>query len=628
VSARAPSRRRLLRGFAAVATGGLAAQALSGCEGEQLPTSPPQRAPVPLLPPPSVRDEDAVYPVQAGEVGVVAAQFPYGHGLRYGVKTDGTETTAEIINWRDSIVGMGTVPDPYGLQHPRCRAVLPAGVIRITKPRALLDLRKGPTLWGYTIEGEGLRLTTIAYEPDTPGPLLFASNRVFGLVLRNLHFAAPDKVERPSDCLVTLSSGQNQFFTFENLGFDGRWRSAVRLSNVPGVPIEANNCEFKFDRINVGPNGFEDAFLVDAAHDELKSGQHLNYWFSNINTTMRQGTLVKLRRGGHVTIDNLDVSGYSPAQESFVIDLPEVFGSDGAHSLIVRNARFEALSEKARFLRCRWERGTVCIDGYDDIVWRNTSHLNFDIRASNAVSDASFGKFGTGASPAGAQYWFANGRFTGVHRFKFRAEPGGDAQNVPATIQYQNCEFCGPANDAAARNIHSFVRLLPDGGKSFVSRPHVRFRACRVEAVPNHVTDWDLGIQGPHASTTAPIKAVKFGTARHGCLPSGAAAAMVLPPGTLVLRATWVAPRGRGPAKPYRFELSDGYEDAARRQVLAVFEGDDFSLPASRTDLIAHETALGPAKPDLDPVRGSTLVLRETRSPGVHPSAQCIVEYI
>src|SRR5262249_19462991 len=152
------------------------------------------------------------------------------------------------------------------------------------------------------------------------------------------------------------------------------------------------------------------------------------------------------------------------------------------------------------------------------------------------------------------------------HRYLCSGMAADDNQNVPASIQYQNCEFAGAYNDPAARNIHSFVRFAADGDKLPTFRPHVRFRNCRVEAVPNHVTDWDLGIQGPHASGNAPIKALKFGMPRHGSLPSGESTAIVLPPGTVVLRVTWVLPAGRAPSeRAYRFELSNGYDDARRQ---------------------------------------------------------------
>jgi hypothetical protein len=620
-------RRRLLQRLAAAAAGGFTATTLAGPRS----VSPEESLP-PLLrstPDPLATGEPTLYPVRAGEVGVVAPGYPYGHGLRHGIKTDGSDTTAEVVNWRDSIVGLGTYADPYGLRHLRCCGVLPAGVIRISKPHALLHLPHdaGPTRWGYTIEGAGIRLTTIIYEPDEEGPLMFASNEVYGLTVRNLHFAIADDFKMRNDWLLSESAGPQQLFTFENLAFDGPWKGGVRLSGPPWDPKAANcNSEFKFDRLNIGAT-FHDAFLVDSDDDALQSGQFLNYWFSNVNTSMAAGSLVRLRKGGHVTITNLDVSGYKPAEESYVLDFPEVGGySDDIHSLIVRNVRFEPLSPHARFLRCRWERGTVAIDGYDDCLWRNTEHVSFDIRVGNSVSDAKFGKSGEGTAAGGAQYWIANARMSGVHRFVCAGTPGGD-DSVPATIQYQNCEFCGPDNDPASRNIHSFIRFAPDGDRSMLLRPHVRFRACRIEAVPNHVTDWDLGVQNAHPSSQAPIKALRFGTSQYGRLPSNGAASMVLAPGALVLRVTWIAPAGRAPNRPYRFELSNGYNDD-RRQILSVLEGDDFSAKASRVDQIGYETIPTPLPGKFDPMASATLVLRETHGPGVHPSAQCIVEYI
>ncbi len=629
-----PERRQFLQRIGLAAAGGLAAHTLAACDkspGQPKPVVTPA-PPAPLPAPIPSGAETLLYPVQPGEVGVVAQWFPYGHGLRYGVKTDGTDTTAEIVNWRDSIVGLGTYDDNYGLKHSRCKGVLPAGLIRITEAKAMLDLpHDGEQIYGYTIEGEGLRLTTIVYDPKTPGPLLFASNRIYGLVIRNLHFCTPPEPKAVSDWFRSESGGKRYSFTFENLAFDGTWRGGVRVAAVPGDAHGGDtNSEFKFDRINIGGQGFRDGFLVDSEDESLRSSQFLNYWMSNINTTMTAGTLVRLRRGGHVTITNLDVSGYQPPKETFVIDLPETHASDAAHSLMIRNARFETLSEHARFLRCRWERGNVCIDGYDDIIWRSTTRPTFEIRASNAVAAPDADKLPAGVSASGAQYWFANARFTGVHRFLCRGAIGSDADNVPATIQYQNCEFCGPSDDAASRNIHSFVRFVADADKSLIFRPHVRFRACRIEAVPNHVTDWDMGVQGARASTTAPIKSLRFGTTMDGRLPSGAATAIVLPSGAMVLRVTWILPGGRAPAagRGYRFELTDGYEAEGRRARLAVFEGDDMNSAASRVDLLAHDTIPWPLPPKFDPVRSATLVLRETRSPGTHPSAQCIVEYI
>jgi hypothetical protein len=618
------NRRDVLRKLAVLAAGG-AALAPAATQAER-----PSEAVPPWLPgmhPGAPSSE--LFPIRTGEVGVVAPAWPYGHGLRYGIKTNGVDTTDEVLNWRDSIVGMGFIADDYGLLHPRCRAVLPAGVIRISKPRALLDLRDGPVLWGYTIEGEGVRLTTIVYDPPNPEPMLFASNRIFGLTVRNLYFTIPEKATIRPDWMLSESLGKQQWFTFENLAFDGNWRAGVRLSGVPGSgePPDCNS-EHKFDRIIIGAN-FEDAFLTDSDIPGLQSQQFLNYWMSNINMG-GDGRLVRLRRGGHVTITNLDASGYKPPKETFLIDLTEVGNSDGCHSLVIRNARFEALSDGARFLRCRWERGNVVVDGYNDIVWRSTTRLSFEIRAGSAASVDSFGKFGEGASPAGAQYWFANGRFTGFHRFLCRGEAGSEAQNIPATIQYQNCEFCGPLGEPASRNIHSFVRFLADGDRPLINRPHVRFRSCRVEGAPNHVTDWDLGIQGAHASTTAPIKSLRFGTPQNGRLPSDGATSIMLPPGTLVLRVSWILPGGRAPEakRPYRFVLTNGYEDATRRERLAIFEGQDFNDTASRVDLLAHDTAPWPQPADFDPVRAATLVLRETAGPGIHPLAQCIVEYI
>ena len=616
------ARRRLLQKLAAAAAGGFTVQALARRAG-----SPDDAEVPPLLRanPEPLANAAQQYPVRHGEIGVVAPEFPYGHGLRHGIKTDGTDTTAEVKNWRDSILGMGTYADAYGLLRPLCKAVLPSGLIRVTEPGALLLLRygEGPMIWGYVIEGDGLQ-TTVFYDPKTPGPLLFASNRLFGLVVRNISFEARDDAE-PADWLRSESAGPQQYFTFENLGFCGRWRAGVRLSAPAADPKNADcNSEFKFDRINIGAT-FTDAFLCDAENDVLQSAQFLNYWLSNVNQT-RSGSLVRLRRGGHVTITNLDVSGFKPDADRYLIDLPEIGGySDDIHSLIVRNARFEPLSEHARFLRCRWERGTVVIDGYDDVLWRNTEHLCFDLRVSNALSDSRLGKTGEGAAAAGAQYWFANGRFTGIHRFVFRGT--GDADYVPATIQYQNCEFCGPRNDPAARNIHSFVRLVPDGGTSMLLRPHLRFRACRMESAPDHVTDWDLGVQGPHPTTQAPIKALRFGSSSEGRLPSGEEARVLLAPGALVLRVTWIFPGGRAPSRPYRFELANDYDDD-RREVLAVLEGDDLSQRVARVDLIAYETIPWPPPENFDAMRSATLVLRETRAPGVHPTAQCIVEYI
>jgi len=256
----------------------------------------------------------------------------------------------------------------------------------------------------------------------------------------------------------------------------------------------------------------------------------MNYWFSNISTTMRSGTLVRLRRGGHVSINNLDVSGYRPQSESFVIDLPEVRDEGSPHSLSIRNARFEPLSEHARFLRCAgsaaWSASTTTT-----ISSRAAPRGSPSNCAPAASTAARLRRLGRRSQPGRRAVSL---RQLPLHRRASLPVPRharGDDDNVQNLVQYQNCEFAGPEGDAFARNIHAFIRFSADGGGAARSgRTCASAPPCRLEARPPHVSDWDLGIQGPHASTSARTRHWLRLDPERPCCPAAATQCLMLPP--------------------------------------------------------------------------------------------------
>lgn len=236
--------------------------------------------------------------------------------------------------------------------------VLPPGMMRVTRPGALLARDLAGRHDGLRITGAGQQSTVLVYDPeDASDPLLWNNNSVLGLRLARLTLYT----DVPGAVFARChGSGISQDHQFIDIAFRGRWGIGVEMVPDPDSGAAGNNnSEFLFDRVHSGV--YLDPFTLLLGRS---SDQNLNYWVRNCKL-WGWVTIARLHRGGHLHISDCDVSGYAPKAANYLVELLGDNHARGVCACSIRNLRVELKTAQALLLRSEWPSGTIDITGLD-----------------------------------------------------------------------------------------------------------------------------------------------------------------------------------------------------------------------------------------------------------------------
>jgi hypothetical protein len=261
-----------------------------------------------------------------------------------------TDDTASFQRFRD---GMEALAERYGVIRYK---LLLDGRYLVREPGAILRKGSSTRLAGLTIEGL-TRGCGIDYDPTTPGALIFNDDAVLGLGLSRFSVRGIGLASQ-APFWESTSSGGAQDLSCTELSLYGSWGDAMFLLNRCSTN---NNSEFRWLHCTFSSFDGKPTTVLQS----LGSDQHLNYWFSQCNTS-GDVAWVDMQKGGHVSIRDCDSSSWNPTSARWLVSL----GDGGQHAggvcqAVIDALRVEHATPHAKLLHCRWPYGSVRITNCD-----------------------------------------------------------------------------------------------------------------------------------------------------------------------------------------------------------------------------------------------------------------------
>ena len=199
---------------------------------------------------------------------------------------------------------------------------------------------------------------------DFTGDAFNNDNLLAGLTFNNIIFSSSnDSGERI--LFNSYSTGKAQNLKFNNCQFIGTWKNIFNLTGTN------NNSEFLFNECYM--KGEWESFLHDSY--DTSSDQFLNYWFNNCRYWC-SSTWIDISKGGHVKLNNCDISGYQPTQDTYLFKLNKGLASNGVTTFIDNGSRYELKTPHAKVLYYNWNDGQVIFDNVDFSSQQSNNQIN------------------------------------------------------------------------------------------------------------------------------------------------------------------------------------------------------------------------------------------------------------
>lgn len=154
--------------------------------------------------------------------------------------------------------------------------------------------------------------------------------------------------------LNRYSAVKSQDTKFIRCNFVGKWKYIVNLT---GYDL---NSEMIFSDCRMG--GSWDSFLYSGSQNT--SDQFLNYWFDKCKY-WSSSNAITMYKGGHITLNACDFSGYQPSVDTFLFSFPEGTHSYGVQSFNDFGSRYEIKTSHAKVLYCAEDSAQVNFYGCD-----------------------------------------------------------------------------------------------------------------------------------------------------------------------------------------------------------------------------------------------------------------------
>lgn len=227
---------------------------------------------------------------------------------------------------------------------------VPPGSSLITSAQAFLD--SGFTTRTVGMEWRGMGSSAecqILYQPSAPGALFYNNDAVIGLRLGNLSFNANSAT---SDFMSSVSSGGAQDYGFKDVTWNGTWQYGLHLTGTN------NNSEMFWN--NCLLQGDWTAFLYAETSD-----QFLNYWFNQSKLVAFTGYLARMVKGGHIKLNECDISAYQPSVANTLISLEGTSHNQGVCCFIDSGSRYELKNTNAKVMYSEWPQGIISFNQVD-----------------------------------------------------------------------------------------------------------------------------------------------------------------------------------------------------------------------------------------------------------------------
>lgn len=229
---------------------------------------------------------------------------------------------------------------------------IPSGRYLITNSNALLaenTIQKK----SITILGCGNGSSEIFYRNTTNSePLLYNTSWQW-LRVKSLLFTCDTE-----NGIFFHSDAKNaaQNYLFEDVGFV-KWGMGFNLTGTN------NNSEFTFNSCDMSQ--FMGPFLFVGTTNT--ADQFLNYRINNCQWWSTDAPFFIFNKGGHININNLDVSdwGRTLTDKAFLFELRGASHARGVCHFTCTNLRIEAKNSNAALIYSEWPQGNVTFDGLD-----------------------------------------------------------------------------------------------------------------------------------------------------------------------------------------------------------------------------------------------------------------------
>jgi len=389
----------------------------------------------------------------------------------YGAVGDGvTDETAAFKAVRDAVkAAYRTNPEYAGANEANIEIFIPAGDYLITEAGAMMDSTFTTVVEGARWVGAGYGATQIIYNPTVAGPLFYNNNALLDYGFEGIRFMGKSAT---SDLLYSNSTSKAKSAKFIHCHFSGVWRYGVHLVGTN------TNSEYSFD--NCRWDGDWTAFLYTP--EAGASNQFLNYWFNNPIYWSEVSPMVTMKVGGHITIVGGDFSGFQPTSETYLFNLgSDATAGDGVQAFDIYGARFELITDDAKFLYCEWDYGAITLVGCD-----------FSSQRTGRTDTAPMAKFRI-INNDGPMIGFYNCQLLGVIEFTYSTS----TYLYPKRVLFENCDFLEAANFDAAFSFTS------EAASNHGGKPVIRLRNCRCRNIENIAADADINWQINTGATTS-----------------------------------------------------------------------------------------------------------------------------
>lgn len=446
------------------------------------------------------------------------------YGGWFGISRSAADNSAAFIGLQKALAtriqtsASGFSTNLLGL----AQAILPAGELKVNTPKALLDSAywSGRTE-GLTYSGVSAEGTVIVYEPTTAGDLIYNYDNLLFLTFKNMGFMGKNALDASGASNWMYSYNDNggaQGLTVENVRFGGKWLKGTHLEGIN------NNSEHIYFNVFWSGCDHED-WLYSPTSGGGGSDQFVNYWFTACRYWTCTGRWINLHAGGHVHINHCDVSDWAPTVSKHLIRFDQASHGYGVTTLRIKGLRTEQKTEYAHVLYCRWEQGTIEVEGLDC----SSQHFN-EVGGSPSIDpDAEHIYLEFASNIIQPSVCFKSCRFMG----KMRVVSNTEAYKHPPVILMEGCEFM-----TVDRPDKFFI--FDASGANLGGLPVVKGRGCSCLAAGSTVQvvgDWDLNWRGNGHS--AEVKTAFF-TLPTGKANGGTGAALTsivrLNKGALILR--------------------------------------------------------------------------------------------
>jgi hypothetical protein len=392
---------------------------------------------------------------------------------------------------------------------------LPPGDFRINDIHGLLGVEEPETkAWGLKFRGAGPGLTTIIFDPPSPGALCF-NDYWLGLRFEGLRFVAA-----AADCtfMQSYTTHNAQDYAFVDCEWIG-WKYVFDLQG------DNNNSEFRFFGCATSNLQDDGAFLYIGP--ENTSDQFLNYWFFGFKHWSTSAAVIDAHRGGHFQIFGLDASDWGSALRSagHLFKLRGASHAEGVCSFLAEGVRVEAKNEAAALLLTEWPQGNITFQNVD---WSSQQVFH----TYGDIIDVRY------AGVGGATVVFRDSQLAGGVRVRY----GENDWRHPKAVVFERCNWA--------------QRLTPDEVVSYddseagenISTPVVEFVGCRGRQDDAlgvvGLSTWDVRIGWTGELLVSHQKRCLSVRGRAGVVAAGDSVKVTLPVGALVTGLRIMAPAG------------------------------------------------------------------------------------